>query len=159
RSYRTCVGSTPKYVEDPDTEFGELPLYTTPAEATSVQRTMITFNAIDDLTLTTGDSKGMNTPNLGKRVYLNLLWEARDAERPQQGYGFYAFTFGDYCLPSVCRVGKKGTPARVRWAELPNPLAMFRDEPQRPTHPVNPLDASGILRNYDIIAIPPHWLM
>jgi CRISPR-associated protein Csc1 len=159
RSYRVCIGSTPKYVEDPDKEFGAMPLYATPAHASSVQRTTITFNAVDSLTLTTGDSKQMNTPNLGKRVYLNLLWEQPDRERPQLGYEFYVFTFDGYRLPSAFRLGKKGTPVRVRWEELSNAMAVFREQPQRPTHVVNPLDVSGRVVSYDPVSIPPHLLL
>lgn len=159
RSYRTFVGSTPKYVEDAEGEFGAMPLYATPAFASQVQRTTITFNAVDALTLTTGDSKTMNTPNMGKRVYLNLLWELRDAEKPQLGYEFYVFTFDDYRLPRVFRLGKKGSPVRVRWEELSNAVAVFRDQSQRPSHVVNPLDVSGKMVSYEPIAIPPHLLL
>lgn len=159
RSYRISIGSTPKYVVDPTGEFDMMPLYATPAHASNVQRMTITFNAVDSLTLTTGDSKTMNTPNLGKRVYLNLLWEHFDVERPRLGYEFYVFVFGDYRLPSAFRLGKKGTPVRVRWAELPRAVAIFNEQPQRPTHVLNPLDISGRLVSYDPISIPPHLLL
>ena len=159
RSYRTFVGSTPKYAEDAEGEFGAMPLYATPAFASQVQRTTITFNAVDALTLTTGDSKTINTPNMGKRVYLNLLWELRDAEKPQLGYEFYVFTFDDYRLPRVFRLGKKGSPVRVRWEELSNAVAVFRDQSQRPSHVVNPLDVNGKVVSYEPIAIPPHLLL
>jgi len=159
RSHRIAVGSTPKYVVDAEGEFGAMPLYATPAQATNVERTTITFNAVDALTLTTGDSKATNTPNLGKRVYLNLQWEAFAMERPRFGYEFYVFTFDGYHLPSAFRLGKKGAPVRVRWDELPHALAVFKDEPERPTHVVNPLDVSGKITRYEPIAIPPHLLM
>jgi CRISPR-associated protein Csc1 len=159
RSHRLCVGSTPKYVEDTEAEFSAMPLYATPAQASNVQRTSITFNALDDLTQTTGDSGAMNTPNLGKRVYLNLLWERLDAERPKLGYEFYVFTFDGYRLPGAFRLGKKGAPVRVRWEELPNALALFRDRVERPTHVVNPLDISGRVVSYDPVALPPHLLL
>ncbi len=159
RSYRVCIGSTPKYVEDMEGEFRAMPLYATPAHASSVQRTTITFNAVDSLTLTTGDSKAMNTPNLGKRIHLNLMWEPYDAVSPQLGYEFYTFTFDGYHLPSAFRLGKKGAPVRVRWEELPNALAVFRDQAQRPTHVVNPLDVNGQLVSYDPVSIPPHLLL
>src|SRR5437016_10065507 len=96
RSYRICIGSTPKYIDDMEGEFGAMPLYATPAHADRVQRTTITFNAVDSLTLTTGDTKTANTPNLGKRVYLNLLWESYNSDSPQLGYQFYVFTFDGY---------------------------------------------------------------
>jgi CRISPR-associated protein Csc1 len=159
RSFRLFVGSTPRYVEDAEGEFGSMPLYATPAYASNVSRTTVTFNAVNSLTLTTGDSKTSNTPNLGKRVYLNLLWEPHNAQRPQQGYEFFVFVFDDYQLPRVFRLGKKGAPIRVYWEEFLNPIAVFRELPQRPTHVVNPLDISGTLSNYEPIAIPPHLLL
>lgn len=159
RSYRLYSGSIPKYVEDPEGEFGAMPLYATPAHADSVQRTTITYNAVDALTLTTGDSKKTNTPNLGKRVYLNLLWEPLNAERPRLGYEFYVFTFDGCHLPGVFRLGKKGASVRVRWEELPGAVAVFKEQPQGPTHVVNPLDVSGDLITYDPVALPPHLLL
>lgn len=159
RSYWLAVGSVPKYVSEAEAEFSAMPVYATPAHAARVQRTAITFNALDDLTQTTGDSKSMNTPNLGKRVYLNLLWEKLDAARPSLGFEFYAFTFDGYQLPGAFRLGKKGAPVRVRWEELPSPVALFREEAQRPSHVVNPLDVNGQLVSYDPVAIPPHLLL
>lgn len=163
RSYRICVGSVPKYVEDPDGEFGAMSLYATPAHATEVTRAAITFNAVDTLTQTTtqttGDSKKLNTPNLGKRIYLDLLWENAKVERPHKGYEFYVFTFDGYRLPCVVRLGKKGAPVRLRWQEIPSPLALFREGHQRPTHLVNPLDVNGHVVSYDPVMIPPHLLL
>ena len=46
RSYGAYLGSTPKYVEDPDGEFNAMPLYATPAHADHpehISRTTITF--------------------------------------------------------------------------------------------------------------------
>jgi CRISPR-associated protein Csc1 len=159
RSYRLCIGSVPKYVEDAEGEFNAMPLYCTPAQAASVQRTTVTFNALDDLTQTTGDSKAMNTPNLGRRVYLNLIWELLDTEHPKLGYEFYVFTFDDYALPSTFRLGKKAAPVRARWQELPHATAYFRERAERPSHVVNPLDISGRVVSYDPVAIPPHLLL
>jgi CRISPR-associated protein Csc1 len=159
RSHRTSIGSMPKYAVDAENEFGSMPLYPTPAQATNVERTTITFNAVDALTLTTGDSKSMNTPNLGKRIYLNLQWESLDLKRPRLGYEFYVFTFGDYRLPSAFRLGKKGTPVRVRWNELSNAVALFREKSERPSHIINPLDVNGQITRYEPISIPPHLLM
>ena len=159
RSYRVFVGSTPKYVEDPASEFDAMPLYATPAHAVSVTRTTITFNAVDSLTLTTGDSKTLNTPNLGKRVYLDLIWESATIEGPRKGYEFYVFTFDGYRLPGVVRLGKKGAPVRLRWQEIQSPVALFREGPQRPTHLVNPLDVSGRVVSYDPMMLPPHLLL
>jgi CRISPR-associated protein Csc1 len=159
RSYRVCVGSTPKYAKDAEGEFSAMPLYATPAYAKQVQHTTITFNAVDSLTLTTGDSKQINTPNIGKRVYLNMLWEPQDAKHPKLGYELYVFTFDGYRLPSVFRLGKKGAPVRVWWEELPDAVAVFRNEPTQPTHVVNPLDISGRLVSYEPVSIPPHLLL
>ena len=161
RSYGVCLGSTPKYVEDPDGEFNAMPLYATPAHANSpeyVSLTTITFNAVDSRTLTTGDSKSMNTPNLGKRVYIDPAWEATEAERPEKGYQFYVFTFDNSHPPGVIRLGKKGASIRIRWEEVPQPVALYREDEQSPTHPINPLDVNGQLVSYNPVMIPPHLL-
>ena len=157
-SHRICKGSVPKYVEDPDAEFGMLPLYSTPASAVNVGRTVITFNAVNSLTLTTGDSKTLNTPNLGKRVYLNPCWESSDF-KPQLGFTLYVFTYDGYNLPSVFRLGKKGAAMRAYWKELIDPVAVFSDDAHTPIHPVNPLDVSGNIVKYDPIMLPPHMLL
>ncbi|MCW5934935.1 MAG: type I-D CRISPR-associated protein Cas5/Csc1 [Fimbriimonadia bacterium] len=151
--------SSPKYVTDPEGEFGSMPLYPTPAQANNTQKTTVTFNALDSLTCTTGDSKRMNTPNLGKRVYLNLQWEPIQSQRPEKGYEFFVFTFNDYRLPGAFRLGKKGTPIRMRWEEIPTPHAWFRNVPTRPSHIINPADVSGSILSYEPIAIPPHLLL
>ena len=158
RSYGVYVGSTPKYIEDPDSEFNAMPLYATPAYTETVSRTTITFNALDELTLTTGDSKTINTPNLGKRVYLDPIWEQWNSERPKKGYQFYVFVFDKYRLPGVIRLGKKGSSVRISWKEIPQPVALFREEQQRPTHLINPLDINGKLISFDPVIIPPHFL-
>ena len=160
RSYGVYVGSTPKYVENPDSEFGAMPLYATPAHTIEpVSRTTITFNALDTRTLTTGDSKTLNTPNLGKRVYINPIWERIATEHPRKGYQFYVFAFDSYNLPGVVRIGKKGASVRIRWEEVSQPVALFREKQQRPTHMINPLDINGQLISYDPVIIPPHLLL
>ncbi|MBD3182515.1 type I-D CRISPR-associated protein Cas5/Csc1 [Candidatus Poribacteria bacterium] len=159
RSYGIFVGSTPKYVDDPDGEFGSMPVYATPADCKeTVSRTTITFNALDTRTLTTGDSKTMNTPNLGKRVYLDPIWEPREIQRPRKGYQFYAFVFDNYQLPSVVRIGKKSAPVRIWWEEITEPVAFLQEKPRRPTHLINPLDINGKLISFDPVIIPPHML-
>ena len=161
RSYGVYLGSTPKYVEDPDGEFNSMPLYATPAHADhpdNISHTTITFNAVDSRTLTTGDSKSMNTPNLGKRVYIDPAWESTEIERPEKGYQFYIFTFDSYRPPGVARLGKKGASMRIRWEEVPQPVAIYREDEQSPTHPINPLDVNGHLVSYDPVMIPPHLL-
>jgi|GEM_PF-989685 CRISPR-associated protein Csc1 len=159
RSYRACVGSIPKYIQDPEGEFGAMPLYATPAHAMETHHTAVTFNAVDSCTLTTGDSKTINSPNLGKRIYLDLTWEPLNIERPMKGFELYVFVFADYRLPSVFRLGKKGAVIRAQWEEISNPLALFRTTPQTPAHVINPLDISGRLISYDPILIPPHMLL
>ncbi len=37
-------------------------------------------------------------------------------------------------------------------------MAVFREEPTRPTHPLNPLDIRGKVIAYDPIILPPHML-
>lgn len=159
KSYRIYIGSIPKYTENWEEEFSTIPVYATPGRAIQISRTAITFNAVDSLTLTTGDSKRLNTPNLGKRVYIDPVWEPLDLKHPEHGYEFYVFTFNDYQLPSVFRLGKKGASVRVRWSEISNPISIFREQPQHPTHIVNPLDITGRLVSYDPISIPPHLLL
>jgi CRISPR-associated protein Csc1 len=159
RSYRTFVGSVPRYAEDPEGEFGAMPLYATPAKTLNIERTTITFNAVDDRTLTTGDSKSSNTPNLGKRTCLNLLWERLDHPRPNLGYEVYVFTFDGYFLPGAFRLGKKGSPMRARWEELPDPVATFQEDTAQPSHVINPLDVSGQFISYEPVALPPHLLL
>ena len=161
RSYGIYLGSTPKYVEDPEGEFNAMPLYATPAHAISpehVSRTTITFNAVDSRTLTTGDSKSMNTPNLGQRVYIDPAWESEGVERPEKGYQCYVFTFDNSRPPAVVRLGKKGASMRIRWDEVPQPVAIYREDEQSPTHPINPLDVNGHLVSYEPVMIPPHLL-
>ena len=158
RSYGVFMGSTPKYVEDPDGEFGSMDVYATPAFASNYDSTTITSNSLDDLSLTTGDSKSSNSPTLGKRVYINLGWDGRYVNRPQLGFQCYVYTFNNFCLPHVFRLGKKGTPVRARWEEINCPIATFKSEGTRPTHVLNPLDVNGVVTSYDPVAIPPHLL-
>lgn len=159
RSYRTFVGSVPRYAKDPEGEFGAMPLYATPAKTVSAERTTITFNAVGDRALTTGYSNSSNTPNIGKRACLNLLWERLDHPHPKLGYELYVFTFNSYLLPGAFRLGKKGSLIRARWEELPDPIATFQEDTTEPSHIVNPLDISGELISYDPIALPPHLLL
>ena len=41
---------------------------------------------------------------------------------------------------------------------MKNPVAVFREEVTRPTHPLNPLDIGGELIAYDPVILPPHML-
>ncbi len=149
------TGSTPQYA----TDLAAMPLYVTPAEAPLAQRTVITFNAIDSVTMRTDIKPNVNTPDLGKRVYLDPMYEPAGVEQPIKGYRFYAFSFDRRVPRSVTRLGKKGCPVRVRWTELLHPVANWSNEAQQPTHPVNPLDISGQLLRYEPVSIPPHLLV
>lgn len=159
RSYGVYAGSSPCYVDDPDGEFNAMPVYATPARAAHVERTTLTFNAVNDLSLTTGESGSLNTPTLGKRVCINLQWEPLEATRPRRGYECYIFTFDNYTLPGAFRLGKKGAPVRARWQEITNPIAAFHASAMHPSHAVNPLDVSGRRETFDIIFMPPHTIM
>jgi CRISPR-associated protein Csc1 len=150
------IGSTPQYA----TDLAAMPLYVTPAQALSAERTVVTFNAIDSVTLRTDIKPNVNTPDLGKRVYLDPVYEQRSSvQSPAKGYQVYAFSFDQRAPRGVTRLGKKGCPIRIYWTELQRPIARLLNEPQRPSHPLNPLDVSGQLLRYEPIAIPPHLLV
>jgi len=161
-SYAAFWGNTPRYFED----LPRMPLYATPAAAENVRRTTITYNAVDSLTLRTDVGPSVNTPNLGWRVYLDPMYEPGGTTKPAMGYTFYVFvfvkehemTFGDSRPQGTFRLGKKGAPVRVRWQEVSNPVAVFREVPTRPSHLVNPLDITGQVKSFDVIGIPPHLL-
>jgi len=155
-SYGVYLGSKPNYMED----IKRFRLYATPGISESASRTRITYNAVDSKALLTERPerlRSINTPDMGRRVYLNPLWEEKSS-RYERGFRCYVFTF-DHSVPKgLTRLGKKGTAFRIRWQELENPLAVFREEETRPTHPVNPLDISGKVTAYDPIMLPPHML-
>ncbi len=148
-------GSMPQYAED----LAQMPLYVTPATAESAERTAITFNAIDSITLRTDIKPNVNTPDVGKRVYLNPIYEPAGEDPPRLGYRFYAFAFGRENPRSITRLGKKGCPIRVRWQEIEWPVARFIDEARRPSHAINPLDVSGTVVRFDTVQLPPHLLL
>jgi CRISPR-associated protein Csc1 len=162
-SYAAYRGNTPRYAED----LAQMPLYTTPAAAERAPRTKTTYNAVDSLSLRTDIDLGINTPNLGWRIYLDPVYTPSGKLRQEQGYTFYAFVFadahqarfGDSRPQSVFRLGKKGAAVRVWWQEISNPLAQYHEEPVRPGHLINPLDVSGQVKAFDVIAIPPHLLL
>jgi hypothetical protein len=143
-----------------------MPLYATPAAAEIAPRTKMTYNAVDSLSLRTDVGPRINTPNLGWRVYLDPVHERQD-KKPEKGYTFYVFVFveahekvfGDSRPQSVFRLGKKGAAVRVWWQEIPQPVAVFREEPTRAGHLINPLDVSGEVKAFDVVSIPPHLLL
>lgn len=150
------IGSTPAYAED----LAQMPLYATPAYADMfIPRTAVTFNALDSVTLRTDLKPNVNTPDYGKRIYLDPLFERHEEEKPRLGYVFYLFTFDRSMPRSVTRLGKKGCPVRVRWEEIEWAKAVFSDMPKYPTHIVNPLDVSGRVLRYEPVSLPPHMLL
>ncbi len=152
------LNSTPTYLED----LAGMSLYATPARPDSEnmpQRTAITFNALDSITLRTDVKPNVNTPDLGKRVYLNLQFESLESDKPRKGYVFYLFAFDQSEPRSVTRLGKKGCPVRVRWEEIKNASAVFSPTPKCPTHLINPLDVTGQIERYEPVALPPHLLL
>ncbi len=161
-SYAAYKGNTPRYWDD----LPRMPLYATPAIAGNARRTTLTYNAIDDLTLRTDSGPDANTPNLGWRVYLDPTFESPNTSKPQRGYTFYVFVFtkeheavfGNTSPQSTFRLGKKGASVRVRWSEILQPVAVFRESSIRPGHLVNPLDVEGTVVSFDVIGIPPHLL-
>ena len=54
----------------------------------------------------------------------------------------YFLDLYDSVAKGLTRLGEKGTAFRVYWEEIENPLAIFKDEETKPTHPENPLDIS-----------------
>lgn len=147
----------PQYQAD----LAQMRLYAIPTELqpsdTAVGRTAITYNAVDAVTLRTDVGPNVNTPNLGKRVYLNPIFEPRDRE--DHGYPIFAFVFTGPAPPPVFRLGKKGAPIRARWHEVERPRAEFHEEPQQVTHLLNPLDVTGSIIRFEQVAIPPHLLL
>lgn len=155
-SYGVYIGSKPRYEED----LKQFKLYVTPAICENASTTRITYNAIDSKTLLTErpeNLRGINTPDMGRRVYLNPILKNKRV-RQEQGFQCYLFTFDSSIPKGLTRLGKKGTAFRIYWEEIKDPLAIFKNEGTRPTHPVNPLDISGKVISYDPIMLPPHML-
>jgi hypothetical protein len=135
-------------------------LYATPATCEIFSRSRITYNALDSKTFLTEKPdrlRGINTPDMGKRIYLNpVLKEGLSKQEP--GFFCYVFTFDGSVPKGVTRLGKKGCAIRVLWEEIKDPIAFFKNETIRPAHPINPLDISGIVVAYDPVSIPPHLI-
>jgi CRISPR-associated protein Csc1 len=154
-SYWIGPGTLPRYEED----LAQIFLYALPALAESATYTRVTYNAVNSLTLRTDDApRGINSPDLGYRTYLDPVWDNGDVRFPN-GFQVYVFTFDGNSPRSVARLGKKGAAVRFRWEEIPAPRAVFREEPTQPTHPINPLDVGGEVVAYDPIMLPPHLLL
>jgi len=154
-SYGVFYGSIPRYEED----LCNFSLYATPAVGDNYTRSRITYNAVNSKTLRTDDApKGINSPGLGWRVYINPLFKQRKSKNEIDGFRCYVFTFDGKVPKGVTRLGKKGAAVRVEWLEISNPTAYFKEEPIRPTHPVNPLDISGEVYTYEPVMLPPHMI-
>ncbi len=153
-SYASYSGSTPNYEED----LKSMRLYCTPGYAEYFSMSKITYNAINDKTLRTDDAvKGLNTPKLGWRNYINPVVEDNNSKL-SNGFKFYLFTYDGSLPKGVTRLGKKGCAMRITWYEIQNPLAIFKESQVRPGHTINPLDISGNVISYDPLIIPPHLL-
>lgn len=155
-SYGISWGTAPRYEED----LARIPLYTTPAMATFWSHTRITYNAVNSRTLRTDDApRGINSPDLGWRNYLDPVYPTDERAAQQLGFACYLFTFDGRQPKGVTRLGKKGAVVRILWEEIARPVAVFRDDLVCPTHPLNPLDISGQLGAYEPVVIPPHLLL
>ena len=151
-SYGVFEGNKPRYFED----LRQMNIYATPAINLQASKVTISFNAMDDMTLTTGDSKKSNTPNLGKRVYVNPIYETNISYYSHRYFRFYAFCMKNAIPPAIVRLGKKGCSCRIQWEEIANPVARFESQFFKPTHPINPLDVEGEIDAFDLVSIPPH---
>lgn len=145
---------TPRYEED----LAEIQVYATPADGPQATRTRFTYNALDDLTLRTdAGRRGVNTPDLGYRTYINPVFGPGNPRRPA-GFLTYLFTFDGRAPKGVTRLGKKGTAWRVLSSEIDDPVATWRTGIVQPRHPINPLDVSGAIVAYEPVLMPPHML-
>lgn len=160
-SYGVYFGNTPRYDED----LQNMPVYATPARPVGpVTRTRFTQNAVNSVTLRTGEKKvfshlgSINTPEIGWRVVLNPVWSSESEDR-DGGFNFYLFARAGFLPPTVVRLGKKGCPVRLRWEEISSAVAVFREQAVRPTHAVNPLDIQGQIITFEPVPIPPHLVL
>lgn len=152
-SYGIYRGSAPRYEED----LAGFPLYATPAYREGYEKSRFTYNAVNSLTLRTDDGpRGINSPGLGWRVYINPVWEKGAGTK--DSFNCYIFTFDGSAPRGVARLGKKGAAVRVAQREITEPVAAYFSRVMRPTHPVNPLDIAGRVEKYDPVIIPPHML-
>ena len=139
-----------------EADLAQMPLYTTPADLLVgdnpfAGKVKLTWNAMDTCTQRTQDPdfRKRNTPMMGQRVMV----------APMTRFGFYVFTFDGNQPPGAIRLGKKRSPCRVRYTEIPSPIARRVDEPFAPSHLVNPLDVSGKVEVFNAVNIPPHLLL
>jgi CRISPR-associated protein Csc1 len=139
-----------------EADLAQMPLYTTSADLLVgdnpfAGKVKLTWNALDTRTQRTQDPdfRKRNTPMMGRRVVV----------APMTRFGFYVFTFDGGQPPGAIRLGKKRSPCRVRYTEIPNPVARRVDGPFAPSHLINPLDVSGQVEAFNTVNIPPHVLL
>jgi CRISPR-associated protein Csc1 len=155
-SYGISHDTAPHYAQDLE----RISLYATPATASSYSRTRITYNAVNSRSLRTDDApRGINSPDLGWHNYIDPVYAGDDRSAQQLGFACYVFTFEGQQPKGVARLGKKGAAVRIRWEEIESPVAVWREEPIRPTHALNPLDISGQVTAYEPVGIPPHLVL
>jgi len=150
-SYAIFFGNTPRYEED----FKRFKCYATPSISFGSHRETITYNALNDLKQTPGQSK-INTPNYGWKNVVVPNYFSKEEKDNLYAFKFFVFTLNGYKLPSLIRLGKKGATCRVFWEELEKPIAKFSEKCLLPSHPINPLDVRGEVIRGGIVKIPPH---
>jgi len=152
-SYATYKGNTPRYFEDLE----KFPCYSTPARSFASRRESIMYNAIDDLRQTPGrDTDKRNSPKYGYKIVVVPEFATQSGKENPTAFKFYLFTFNNFKPPSVIRLGKKNTPARIYWEQIQNSVAHFSSDKKSPSHPVNPFDVNGEITEGVISKIPPH---
>jgi CRISPR-associated protein Csc1 len=114
----------------------QMPLYATPADL------LVEDNPF------AGFSK-RNTPMFGRRVVV----------APMTRFDFYVFALDGNQPPGAIRLGKKRSPCRVRYTEIPKPVARRASDTFTPSHLVNPLDVEGKVEAFNVVNIPPHLLL
>jgi CRISPR-associated protein Csc1 len=170
-SHAAFLGYRPDY----DADLDRMKAYALPTENRSAGRTRFTYNAIDEITQRTekivGDDLKLkdarfNTPKLGHRVCLTPVASGPNRARGNLscplGFEVYVFGWENFRPPAVFRLGKKGCPVRVWWAEVRDAQAKISAKQFSPVHPVNPRDllrpaAESVVSYYPAL-MPPHFL-
>jgi len=141
-------GGVPNYDED----LRSIDVYCTPARLMPLrlkhgQRTVLTFNSVDNptqLTQALRVGEKVNDPKIGKRQVL----------LPGLRFQLFAFTRRGAVLPRVFRLGKKRSPVVVEECEQLR-VTLFKGS-ETTCHAVSPLDISGKVVRCVPRAIPPH---
>lgn len=141
-----------------------MPAHAVPAVHPRAGRTILTQNAIDDLTVGTAATVGSsgkavaargNIPKLGRRVCIAPSVRG-------SGFDLFVFTWEGFRPPGSFRLGKKGCPMRARLDAVDEEKAIAHqvESPFRPCHPVNPrdlLDQRSAISYWPVI-MPPNFL-